>query len=219
MLALVNAVEFVDRELTRLIQSTSFTENLLATTTSKLISEVFLLSFIILIGYESLYWLGIYLGLWEYHAKDIFTEIPIHCAHVYVRINVAPKDKIDRIREYYRLKQNRYNLLSWTTSNQIGSQVFEFEQFVKYHFEFSPEDFEMNDEPEYGSTISHLRDKILTIVSQSDLYRDYKNKKLEVMVFDSQNNEVGHDKDTHYLSKTYIETGNVIDCIILVDSI
>lgn len=217
MLSLVDAVTFVDRELTRIILSTPFTENLLATSTSKLISEVLLLSFILLLGYEIFYWLGIYVGLWEYHAKDIFTEIPIHCAHVYIRLNVAPTGAVDRVREYYRLRQNRYNLLSWTTSNQIGTQVFEFEQFVKYHFEFSPEDFEMNDEPEYGSTVRHLRDKILSVVDQSHLYRDYHLKTQRVIVFDNRNHEVPFEKDGEYLSKTHIETGNVIDCILLVE--
>lgn len=217
MLILVNAVEIIDQQLTSIILSTTFTGNLLATSTSKLISEIFLLSFILLVGYETFYWLGIYLNLWEYHAKDIFTEIPIHCAHVYVRINVAPKDKIERVREYYSLRQNRYNLISWTNSNQIGSQIFDFDQFVKYHFEFSPEDFEMNEEPEFGSTISHLRDKIKALVYQSDLYRDYKEKNLEVMIFDNHNHEAGSDKNGQYLSKANIETGNVIDSIILVD--
>lgn len=191
-----------------------FTANLVQIPLSKLISEILVITFIVVFTYETIYWLGIYLGLWEYHAKDIFTEVPVHCAHVYIRLNVVDTKNARVVDEYYNIKRTTFSVLSWTTLNQMASDIFHFPKFVKYHFEFSPEDFEGNPEPEYGSTVSHLRAKVLSLFETSDVYGSLRTGKERVRVFNNRNEEVTSDNDASYLSKVGIETGNVIDVLI-----
>lgn len=197
-----------------------FTHELIQNPISHGISEVLFVSFFVLLSYEVIYWLGIYLGLWEYHAKDIFPDVPVHCAHVYVRLNIADKSTLNKVREYYSLKQrSTYNILSWKKLNEFGSQIFKLDQFVKYHFEFSPEDFENNPEPEYGSVIEHLRQKALDLFLDSPVYTKYHELKKptpgDVFIVNNRNEEVPDSHNKTYLSMIHIETGNIIDIIIL----
>lgn len=176
------------------------------------------MTFFIVLFYEIIYWSGIYLGLWEYHAKDIFKEIPVHCAHVYIRINMVDKKNVPRLRDYYSFRISLLNFWQINEKNRIGSDLFKLKRFVKYHFEFGPEDFEMNENPEYGSTVLHLKGKILHTFTTSKLFlkyldKDYKENHL--ILFDNKSNEVDKSRDNEYLSKANIETGNVIDCIII----
>lgn len=99
----VEIIQCVDEYITKTLQSNSFTENLIGTPTSKFITEFLIITFVILMSYEVIYWSGIYLSLWEYHAKDIFTEVPVHCAHVYIRLNVVSKSKLEKTKEYLSL--------------------------------------------------------------------------------------------------------------------
>ncbi|WEJ96407.1 hypothetical protein PSN45_003946 [Yamadazyma tenuis] len=169
-----------DEYLAERLASHSFTKNLLVTQSGRYISEFILVFSVLLLSYEITYWTGIYLGWWEYHAKDIFKEIPVHCAHVYVQLNVAKRNNLDKVDHFYNLKfKSKYNILNWKTLSEAKKAAFEREDFIKYHFEFSPEDFEMNDDPEYGSTIDHLRRKILDLFNSSDLYDPYKSEKRE----------------------------------------
>lgn len=203
-----------------MMRSHWFLQDLIQNPISRVISESLFVLFIILFFYETIYWSGIYLDLWEYHAKDIFTEVPIHCAHVYVRLNVTTKDSLPSVREYYELKQrSTYNVLNWKTLNEIALRIFRLPQFIKYHFEFSPEDFEGNAEPEFGSNIEHLRQKVLNTFFASPLCNRYDSGKLQkddVLIFNNKSVEVGPENDKTYLSKIHIETGNVIDAIVLV---
>lgn len=209
----------LDRYLTLIIASSSFGKSLLVNLASRYITEVILVISVILISYETLYWSGIYLGLWEYHAKDIFTEIPVHCAHVYVRVNIARRERIPDLEEYYHLKKiSKFNILNWNTLSLKRNGLFENGDFIKYHFEFSPEDFEMNPEPEYGSTVDHLRSKTINLFLSSQLFKDYKSdllSKESVFIFNKNADLIPRDKDNEYLVKCDIETGDVIDCIII----
>lgn len=209
-----------DQWFTRFMSSHWFLQDLIQNPISKLISETLFITFIVLFSYETIYWSGIYLDLWEYHAKDIFTEVPIHCAHVYVRVNIAEKKDLPAVQEYYELKQrSTYNVLNWKTLNEHALRTFKLQKFVKYHFEFSPEDFEGNPEPEFGSTIEHLRQKVLDTFFASPLYTRFTADDItrdNVLIFNNRSAEVGHDNDKTYLSKIHIETGNVIDAIVLV---
>ncbi|KAK6455091.1 uncharacterized protein RJT20DRAFT_54710 [Scheffersomyces xylosifermentans] len=215
----VEVIQRADNYLTATLQSNSFTANLIHTPTSKFITEFLVITFVLLVSYEVIYSSGIYLGLWEYHAKDIFTEVPIHCAHVYVRLNIVPKENVGKTKEYYALKKkSKYNVLYWNKLNQLGDELFSLDRFVKYHFEFSPEDFEMNKEPEFGSTIEHLREKIIKLFNDSDIYKQYHDKNLDktnVLIYNNQNDEVTPKDDGQYLSKCHVETGNVIDCVVV----
>lgn len=209
-----------DTQFIDIMSSHWFTYDLVHNPVSCFISECFVMLFVGLLAYESLYWLGISLGLWEYHAKDIFTEVPVHCAHVYVRVNFAPADSLDKVREYYRIKaDSHYNILKWNSVNELGLLVFGLLQFVRYHFEFSPDDFENNPEPEFGSTVEHLREKIWKTVHDSKLYSEFKTglpfDSDKIFLLNNRGVEVPIADGKRYLSKIHIETGNVIDAVVL----
>ncbi|GEQ68172.1 hypothetical protein JCM33374_g1839 [Metschnikowia sp. JCM 33374] len=212
----------LDADFVKVLSQHNFTSSLIQNPVSKVITECLFIGFVVLFWYELLYWSGIYIGLWEYHAKDIFKEVPVHCAHVYVRLNIAKKTDAENVRSYYQLKkQSPYNILNWKTLNEKGTNLFELNQFVKYHFEFSPEDFENNPEPELGSTIEHLREKTLATFLRSSIkakfYSELKGVSLDdVLIFNNKTEEVKPSHNKTYLSKIHIETGNVIDGIILV---
>lgn len=221
MSSIVNYLIQVDLYLTEVLSSHSYTANLIVTPASKLITELIIITFVFVLSYESIYWSGIYLNLWEYHAKDIFKEIPVHCAHVYVRLNLVSKDNMDKLQNYYNdKKKSKLSTLYWRELNKLGDEIFLLDKFVKYHFEFSPEDFEMNDEPEYGSTIHHLRTKILRLFNESEIYAKYNGDKFvdpsSVLVFNTKNDELTAKFDKKYLVHCNIETGNIVDCIIVV---
>lgn len=197
-----------------------FTYELVQNPISHGISEVLFVSFVVLFTYELFYWLGIYLNLWEYHAKDIFPDVPVHCAHIYVRLNIADKSSIEEVRKYYLSKlQFTFNLLNWKRINEFGSRIFKLKKFIRYHFEFSPEDFENNPEPEFGSTVEHLRKKTLDLFLSSPVYSKYHPSHTispdDVFIVNNKNEEVPESHNKTYLSMIHIETGNVIDIIIL----
>lgn len=212
---------YVDQSFTLRMERYPFTASFVQNPISKYISEALCLTFVLIVSYETLYWSGIKLGLWTWHAKDIFPDVPVHCAHVYVRINLAEAKKADDVREYYRLKrESPLKILQWTSLHLLRD-VFELENFVTYHFEFSPEDFEHNPEPEWGSTVAHLREKTLNTFLASPIHTKHYSGKQDllpenVLVFNNKCREVTHAEDKAYLSKTSIETGNYIDCVVLV---
>ena len=220
MVLLIELLYRFDTYLTSRLEANSLTSNLLITPTSKFITEILVLTFIGLLSYEIIYWSGIYLNLWEYHAKDVFTEVPIHCAHVNIRLNIIDRTNEVRLKEYYDIKnKSRYhNLLYWKQLSDLNANLFRLNKFVKYYFEFSPDDFEMNKEPEFGSTILHLRNKILKLFNESELYRDYERDDVvpnDVKIFNNQYKEVLIGENENYLSKCNIETGNTIDAIVV----
>lgn len=216
---IMSYINALDEFIFQTINSNDFTLPLVATPVGRYITESILVCSILLLTYESIYWSGIYLGLWEYHAKDIFKEIPVHCAHVYIRLNVAQKKNLPKIEQYYELlKNSKLNLLNYKAMNDIKKQAFDLKDFVKYHFEFSPEDFEKNKKPEYGSTIDHLRLKTFNLFNSSDLYKPFKNEFLSkgnVFIYNKYGEKIGRDEDFDYLVKCGIETGDTIDCIIV----
>lgn len=214
-------LEELDSSFVEMLNQHEFSQVLVHNAVSKYITEALFLIVSFIICYETLYWSGIYLGLWDYHAKDIFKEVPIHCAHVYVKINFAKRETRAKVRDLYDIKcKNRYNVLEWRAPKEPESRLFLLKDFVKYHFEFSPEDFEENPEPEYGSTVEHLRKRVLSTINSTSVYDKYlENAQLDpsnVLVFTSKHMEVTEDDDKKYLSKANIETGNLIECVVLV---
>lgn len=211
-------IRYVDTQLTVLLSASNFTASLIITPTSKFITETLIVTFVLIFHYELIYWSGIYLGLWDYHAKHIFTEVPIHCAHTYIRINVISHEDVDKLRTYYQLKKDsKYNILNWNKLNQNGLDLFKLDKFVRYHLEFSPEDFESSPDPEYGSTVDNLRQRVLNLFNESHIYKEYHDPKLSkenVLIFNNKDDEATD--DSNYLSKCNIETGNVCDCVIFV---
>lgn len=208
-----------ERLLTAYLQSNSFTANLLITPVSKFITESLIIIFVILLSYEVIYWSGIYLKLWDYHAKDIFGDVPIHCSHLYIRLNIIDRENKNGLDTYYHLKATKNNFYNWKQINELSKKIFKLDKFIKYYFEFSPEDFEMNEEPEFGSTIEHLRNKILLLVIESDYLKQFSHDDLtieDVKVYNNKYEEVESKENNNYLSKCNIETGNTIDVVIVI---
>ncbi|KAI5955028.1 hypothetical protein KGF54_001589 [Candida jiufengensis] len=222
MTTIIELLYKFDKYLVTQLQSNTFTSNLLITPTSKFITEFLIIVFFGLLSYEIIYWSGIYLRLWEYHAKDIFKEIPIHCAHINIKLNLIKSDKLDKLKKHYDEKTKinyQTNFINLLKQNNNNNDLFELKNFIKYYFEFSPDDFEMNKEPEFGSTIKHLREKILRLFKESDLFNEYDHPKItidDVKIYNNLNQEVPKQENENYLSKCNIETGNVIDVIIII---
>lgn len=188
------------------------------TDSSKFITEILILLFILVLSYEIIYWTGIYIGIWEYHAKDIFTEIPVHCAHLHIRLNISSQDR-NKIKKYFEIRRkSKYNILAWNKVNKMKESLFEFKNPPVYYFEFGPEDFEMNKNPELGSTVEQLREKILRLFNESEIYSSYQQEKItsdNIFVFNNKLQEVTSQQDTKYLSQVHIETGDTIDCLVV----
>lgn len=188
-------------------ERTWYTSKLIATPHSKNMTEIFTVLFVLVISYETLYWSGIYLGLWEYHAKEIFTEVPVHCAHVYVRVATISKENKDRLAAYYTLRKSTFGALA---ARKLAKEIFT-SQFVRYHFEFSPEDFESVDDPDFGCSIGHFRQRLAVFLVGSvfNLLADPQ----DIVIMNNRLDEVT--KDAEYMVRCGIETGNVIDCVVV----
>lgn len=214
------SVHRVDAWLVHVLASNSFTAHLIVTPSGRVISEILLVGFLLLLAYEVAYWSGIYLGLWEYHAKDIFTEVPIHCAHVHIRLNVVEQKDIDKLREYQLLqKDSFFNVRSQKRGRDVRRDILKLPKSVHYHFEFSPEDYDSDLNPGYGSKIGHLRKKIVGLFLNSDFYKPYHSKELNmqnVMVFNKLHDEVKPANDNSYLVKMNIETGDAIEVFVVI---
>ncbi|CAK7894404.1 hypothetical protein CAAN1_02S05974 [[Candida] anglica] len=207
-----------DEYLYQLLDGSTLTKSLITTPTSKHITYTLFVLFVVVFFYETLYWSGIYLGLWEYHAKDIFTEVPVHCAHVYIRLNVVQKDNVSKLESHYSKAQDSFLTRYWTRFTTPKYDFTERSLPITYHFEFSPEDFEMNESPEWGSTIDHLRNKILDTYRESPL-KSKGNAKVtssNVILFNNKYQLIQHKQNNSYLCKCHIETGNLIDAFITV---
>lgn len=184
-----------------------YTSSLICTQTGKLITEIFAVLFVVTLSYETIYWSGIYLGLWEWHAKDIFPEVPVHCAHVYIRVNIS-RD-LAKVRELYHLKRTSYN---WLQIRAKEKEILQMPRYIKYHFEFSPEDFVNSEDPDWGCYVDHLRARLCTFINQSTYY-DFSVAPEDIFLVNNEYAEVTNEKE--YLSKCGIETGNVIDCVLI----
>lgn len=187
---------------------------------SRLITDIFFVLFVLVASYQLFYWSGIYLGLWEYHAKDIFPPVPVHCAHVYVRINLAKRELREALNNYYVfVRKSKFNPFAVSRIKSTERTLFLWRTFIRYHFEFGPEDFEGNESSELGSTILHLKETILKTFTTSKFYSDFQSKKFslnDLVLFNNKKEELNRNADLNYLCQCNIETGNVIDCIILV---
>lgn len=212
-------VVYFDTRFVTMMSHHWFTYDLIHSPVSRVISETLFVIFVWLICYETIYWSGIYLHLWEYHAKDIFKEVPVHCAHVYVRVNVAKKENIKDLKHHYTTRSWLHDIPVANRFISSPSGLFELLRPVKYHFEFSPEDFENNPEPEHGSTIEHLRQRVLDLFENSSFFKNFHKEKGytkdDVLITNNKSVVVGPEHDKTYLSKIHIETGNTIDAIVL----
>ncbi|ODQ79417.1 hypothetical protein BABINDRAFT_8356 [Babjeviella inositovora NRRL Y-12698] len=187
------------------------------TFTGKYITLVVLTTFTVVLVYQTIYSIGLRLDWWEYHAKEIFRELPVHCAHLYVDVNVVqtPSDKGLQLA-----------LLSKNTKTPQYKAICAFPRPIRYNIEFGPEDFDLkhNDDPEfgYGSKLDHLRGKILLLikgisVKEGHLESLERASASSVRVF-KNGKEFSVDQDGEYLCILGIETGNRILAFIEIEA-
>lgn len=209
-----------EEALVKHLEGGTWSRYLVQNLSSRLITDVLFVLFVLVASYQSFYWSGIYLGLWEYHAKDIFPPAPVHCAHVYVRINLTKRELREALTYYYDLaRRSKFNPFALSRIRSKEKNLFVWRTFIRYHFEFGPEDFEGNACKELGSTILHLKETILKTFTSSKFYSNFQSKKFsakDLVLFNNKKEEVNSNEDLNYLCESSIETGNVIDCIILV---
>lgn len=212
-LLMLKPIYYVDDVLTRFLSSTTYGSMMINSFEGRVITEILFLSFVALLSYEIVYSTGIRYQWWEYHAKDIFKEVPVHCAHVYIDVNLALQSDRAKVATYYTRTAR-------STQNAEKS-VLKLSQPVRYHLEFGPDDFEDNNNPDLGSTVSHLRGKVLSMVRDSDMHASLIPEPNalaadSVLIFTRKNIEIKAQQDEQYLVKCGIETGHLIHCVVLV---
>ncbi|TID13586.1 hypothetical protein CANINC_004848 [Pichia inconspicua] len=171
-----------------------FTSHLVAYPQSRFITIGLVYLGLLLAIYELGLNLGVKLGLWKNPAHEVFKEIPVHCAHVYVSINMI-KEEDSKIKS--------------------GKPKYLLKYPIVYHFEFSPEEYAHE---EYGTDLKFLKSKVYDWFSSSEVFLHNKdsikkdlsindlkfyNKKREILVGDDE-----------YLCDLGIATGETIFCLI-----
>lgn len=171
-----------------------FTSHLVAYPQSRFVTIGLVYLGLLLAIYELGLNLGVMLGLWRNPAHEVFKEIPVHCAHVYVSINMIKEEdaKIKSGKPKYLLKYP-----------------------IVYHFEFSPEEYAHE---EYGTDLKFLKSKVHEWFTSSEVFlhnKDAIKKDLSLEDFKFYNKKrkllVGDDE---YLCDLGIDTGETIFCVI-----
>lgn len=181
---------FTNKYIISVLQKTEFTSHLVEHLPSRIITLILIYGGIILSIYELILNTGVYFGWWVHPADEVFDEIPVHCAHVYVSIKVMVQ-KEDKERE----------------------SLLEFP--IVYHFEFSPDEYAHED---YGTDLKFLRKKVHDWFMDSQVYYLHKSKfKSEITLDDlSLYNKKGKrlEGDDDYLCDLDVNTGETVLCVI-----
>lgn len=181
---------FTNKYIITLLKKTEFTSHLVEHLPSRVITLILIYGGIILSIYELILNTGVYLGLWNHPADEVFDEIPVHCAHVYVSIRVMVEKEGDK----------RESLLEFP---------------IVYHFEFSPDEYAHED---YGTDLKFLRQKVHDWFMSSQAYYLHKSKlKSEITLDDiSLYNKKGKhlEGDDEYLCDLNVNTGETVLCVI-----
>lgn len=129
----------------------------------------------------------------DFENRDKFFAKPVHVAHLYVECNIV---------------QNKQRLLS---------------KPLKFHIEFSPEEFENERRPEFGCQLRILRRKLYHLFKDSTLYDDLV---MDDNTFTVSNNVIIHNTLDEVLPSTIddvqlcflkMETGDKIKCEYVID--
>lgn len=180
------------------LSKAEFTSHLVAYPQSRFVTITLIYLGIFLAVYEIGLNVGVALGLWKNPAHEVFKEIPVHCAHVYVSINMIKRES---------------SKLASTKQREKPNYLLKYP--IIYHFEFSPEEYAHE---EYGTDLKFLKSKVLDWFTTSEVY--YHNKKeikepikRDDLKFYNKKREplVGEDE---YLCDLDIGTGETIFCVI-----
>ncbi|ODV96610.1 hypothetical protein PACTADRAFT_1200 [Pachysolen tannophilus NRRL Y-2460] len=186
-----------------LLNYTSLTKSLISHPASRFITISLLYCLIFILVHALLIKLGV---LYEI-GHGIFIDTPVHCAHLYVSLNIFQNGKNskkdDPIKFYDKKTENGKLLLKKT---------------LNYHIEFGPTDYDPRN-PEYGTTLKFLRNKVLELFINSNFLKQNLNDNPEFGKIDVNNIRLFHKKkellnDDEFLCLLGVETGHGIDCFI-----
>ncbi|AWU74889.1 hypothetical protein CAS74_003250 [Pichia kudriavzevii] len=188
---------FTNKYILRTLNKTEFTSHLVQSAPSRIVTVTLIYMGILLAAYEIVLHTGVFLGIWKNPADEVFKEIPVHCAHVYVNINLIKKE--DARRKHDQSVKPKY-LLKYP---------------IVYHFEFSPEEYAHE---EFGTDLKFLKGKVQQWFLTSEVYHHNKEEISEEITMDdfkfyNKHREllVGDDK---YLCDLDIGTGETVYCVI-----
>lgn len=187
---------FTNQYLLSPLSKTEFTSHLIESKSSRFVTAVLIYGGILLALYEIVLHTGVALNLWRNPADEVFKEIPVHCAHVYVSINLL-KDVDDGEKDEEEDKPEY--LLKYP---------------IVYHFEFSPEEYAHE---EYGTDLKFIREKVHKWFLTSEVYHHHKQDIEDVLPenldFYSKKGKLLRGED-NYLCNLGVDTGDTIYCVI-----
>lgn len=187
----------IDRFLTtHIIRRLPFAEEHLTQGMGSVITKVFVVIALLIVLYESVLSLGIRFKWWSDPTDKLFVKKPVHCAHVYVKVNFVkgtPKDvSYDSFLQKEKLLKKPY----------------------KFHLEFGPDDYDYSD-PELGCTVGFLIRKLNKLADESAVMKDGLKRQGDGYLFSrGKLRNAGWD-DAMCLQQ--IETGNVVDFFVVVN--
>lgn len=181
------------------LSKTEFTSHLIESSSSRCVTALLIYGGLLLGLYEIVLHTGVALNLWRNPADEVFKEIPVHCAHVYVSINLLKEiDDEKKEKEGEEAEKPRY-LLKYP---------------IVYHFEFSPDEYAHE---EYGTDLKFIRGKVHEWFLTSEVYHHHKREIQDVQAKDLD----FHDKkgkllqgEEQYLCHLGVDTGDTIYCVI-----
>ncbi|GMG40430.1 unnamed protein product [Ambrosiozyma monospora] len=191
---------------TPLLKSDHFA-TLLSTPQSNFITMAFVYLMIGLAIYEVIFHTGVYFKLWMNPAHEVFLNLPVHCAHVYLSLNVI--DELD-------FPEGKTKVESM---DDLKDSAKFLKRPIVYHFEFSPDEYA---DPEFGTNLKFLRGKVLKWFLQSQVY--YLNKPDfkddigidDVLLFNKKGKLLDKEKEEEFLCNVEVQTGETVYAIIRV---
>ncbi|ODV64203.1 Erg29p ASCRUDRAFT_73880 [Ascoidea rubescens DSM 1968] len=198
------------------------------TSTGKFITILSIILLFSIIFYHIILEIGVLLKIWSHPTADVFVYKPVHCAHVYINLNfIKRKSLIDHKIDFGNIsnEKNLNKLYNVFYKDKSSSSLKLLKKPLKYHIEFAPDDYNEKD-PELGTTLKFLRNKIMQLFYESKFYNndEFSNnigpKKLKIDLKDikifHKKEEVPIEKDNEPLCLVDINTGNTADAIILI---
>ena len=190
---------FTNRYILSPFSKTEFTSHLIESSSSRFVTALLIYGGLLLAVYEIVLHTGVALNLWRNPADEVFKEIPVHCAHVYVSINLL-KEIGDEKKE--------------KGEEEAGKPSYLLKYPIVYHFEFSPDEYAHE---EYGTDLKFIRGKVHQWFLTSEVYHHHKND-----IHDVQTEDLDfYDKkwkllqgEEQYLCHLGVDTGDTIYCVI-----
>lgn len=174
-----------EKYIVSLLLKTEFTRHLVQHTPSKVVTLILVYIGIFLAIYEIILNTGVHFGAWTHPADEVFAEIPVHCAHVYVSIQVIVDDN--------KLLKNP----------------------IVYHFEFSPDEYsheEYGTDLKFlrGKVLDWFKDSQVYYLNKDKFNGDIDENDLSL--YNKKGKKL--QGDDSYLCDLDVNTGETVMCVI-----